>query len=223
MGYIYKITNTVNGKIYIGQTRKAVKTRWTNHVTASNNPNHKDYNILFHNAIRKYGREAFQVEIIEECDNSLLNDREIYWIDYLQSTDKSKGYNLTLGGLGQFRYADDELLSLWNDGLSFEEIGNQIGICRFVLSERLKTLGITNEEIKKRGYDTMRKKVSREIHQYTIGGEYITSYPSVNAASKAIGHSNVSGATRKPHYTAGGYRWSYEKYDCLPPVLKEAI
>lgn len=223
MGYIYKITNTVNGKIYIGQTRKAVKTRWTNHVTCAKKKSHKDYNIPFHNAIRKYGREAFQVDTIEECDNSLLNDREIYWIGHFQSNDKSKGYNLSLGGLGQSRYADDELLSLWNDGLSFEEISKQIGICRFVLSERLKALGVTDKEIKERGYMVVSKKNGREIHQYTVDGGYVASYPSVNAASKAIGYSNVSFATRKPNYIAGGYRWSYEKYDSLPPILKECI
>lgn len=92
-----------------------------------------------------------------------------------------------------------------------------------MLSERLKALGVTDEEIKRRGYRAMSKKNGREIHQYTIDGEYVTSYPSVNAASKAIGYSNVSGATRKPNYTAGGYRWSYEKYDNLPPITKEAI
>lgn len=223
MGYIYKITNTINGKIYIGQTRKRVQTRWTNHVTCAKNQKHKDYNVPFHNAIRKYGRDAFQVETIEECDNSLLNDREKYWIGELQSNDKGKGYNLTLGGYGQSRYADSELLSLWNNGLSFEEIRKQIGICRSILSERLKVLGVTDEEIKTRGYLTVSKKTGREIHQYTIDGKYVTSYPSVSAASKAIGYSNVSFATRKLHYIAGGYRWSYEKYDCLPPILEEVI
>lgn len=223
MGYIYKITNTENGKIYIGQTRKRVETRWTNHVACATNPKHKDYTIPFHNAIRKYGRGAFQVDTIEECDNSLLNDREIYWIAQFQSCDKYKGYNLSFGGLGQSKYSDSDLLSLWNDGLSFEEIGKKIGICRFVLSERLKALGVTDQEIKVRGYRAMSKKNGREIHQYTIDGKYVASYPSANVASKAISYSNVSGATRKPNYTAGGYRWSYEKYDCLPPILKEAI
>lgn len=221
MGYIYKITNTVNGKIYIGQTRNRVQTRWTNHVTCAKNQTHKDYNIPFHNAIRKYGRSAFQVDIIEECDNSLLNDRETYWIAQFQSNDKDKGYNLSFGGSGGSRYSDTELLSLWNDGLSFEEIRKQIGICRFVLSERLKVLGVTDQEIKDRGYMVMRKKISREIHQYTIDGEYVASYPSVTVASKAIDYSNVSFATKNPNYIAGGYRWSYEKYDYLPPISKE--
>ena len=186
-------------------------------MTCSNSPKNKDYNIPFHNAIRKHGRDAFQVNTIEECDNSLLNDREIYWIAQFQSHDREKGYNLSLGGLGHSQYADDELLSLWNEGLTSGEIREKIGICRSILSERLKALGISDEAIKERGYKAMSKINGRMIHRYTIDGEYIDSFQSVNAATKATGISNMSASAKNLHSSRGGYRWSYEKVDRLPP------
>lgn len=217
MGYIYKITNTENGKIYIGQTRKSVQKRWTHHVTCAKNTSNKDYNIPFHNAIRKYGRDAFRVDTIEECDNSLLNDREIHWIAQLKSHDREKGYNLSLGGLGYSQYEDAELLSLWNDGLTSREIQEKIGICRSVLSERLKALGISCEAIKERGYKSASITSGRMIHRYTIDGKYIDSFNSVSAATKATGISNMSESAKNPNHSRGGYRWSYEKVSQLPP------
>ena len=97
---IYKITNVLNGKIYIGQTRKTLKERFQAHI---NRAERGDKGHL-HPAMRKYGYDNFKCEIIEEIDESLpnaldiLNEREIYWIDYYDSTDNKKGYNILLGG-----------------------------------------------------------------------------------------------------------------------------
>lgn len=50
--------------------------------------------------MNKYGYDNFIPSLIEECDNSLLNEREIYWIHYYNTTDKTIGYNMTIGGDG---------------------------------------------------------------------------------------------------------------------------
>lgn len=90
--FIYKITNTINGKCYIGFTCD-IKTRWGHHRSAGlvNKPLHK--------AIRKYGADAFVFEIIEESTDRkyLLLEREPFWIDHFQSY--SKGYNIVRAGL----------------------------------------------------------------------------------------------------------------------------
>lgn len=74
MGYIYKITNKINNKVYVGQTIKTVEKRFNQHKNNSN----KEYfsQIALYQAFNKYGIENFKVETLEECDNELLDERE---------------------------------------------------------------------------------------------------------------------------------------------------
>ena len=90
-GVIYKITNTVNGKIYIGQTIKTIEERWKQHI-------YKKGCVYLHNAIIKYGVDKFKIDIIENVPIENLDEREVYWIHKYNSTDKEIGYNILLGG-----------------------------------------------------------------------------------------------------------------------------
>ena len=94
-GIIYKFTNKINGKVYIGQTVNEEQ-RYYNHKRCLEDS-------YFHRAVKKYGWENFDYEVIERLDESLLDEREIYWIDFYQSFGE-KGYNLTLGGNGSRGY-----------------------------------------------------------------------------------------------------------------------
>lgn len=100
MGGIYSITNTLNGMAYIGATNN-FKRRWLEHkysmsTCANKNPIYYD--------MREYGIENFKFEIIEEVkDNSILYDREIYWINKLKPY-----YNGNLGGLGNLGHSVSE-------------------------------------------------------------------------------------------------------------------
>ena len=67
MAYIYKITNLINSKIYIGQTIRSINVRWNQHKSESFNNHGHGYNYHLHNAIRKYGSDNFKIEIIEQC------------------------------------------------------------------------------------------------------------------------------------------------------------
>lgn len=87
---IYKITNTVNNKAYIGQSVD-INRRWGEHrrnIGSNKNPLYLDF--------KKYGLDNFLFEVIEECDFYDLDEREEYWINYYNSY--NNGYNLTLGG-----------------------------------------------------------------------------------------------------------------------------
>ena len=85
---IYKTTNLVNGKIYIGQDKY-------------NNPMYLGSGKILHLAFQKYGIENFNKEILEECESvQELNEREKHWISFYNSTDRKIGYNIALGGNG---------------------------------------------------------------------------------------------------------------------------
>ena len=96
---IYKITNLVNGKIYIGQSLD-IERRYKAHINFSKNKSSREYNTPIHNAIRKYGEENFKCEVLIECKKEELDELEKYYIKFFNSTDREKGYNLTPGGLG---------------------------------------------------------------------------------------------------------------------------
>lgn len=93
---IYKITNKINGKIYIGQTIRTLKERWKNHKEQAKSGKRCR---AIHHAIRKYGIENFTVEQIDlAVSQEELNEKERYWIEFYDSTNRDKGYNLTDGG-----------------------------------------------------------------------------------------------------------------------------
>lgn len=97
--YIYKITNLINGKVYIGQTNNPQQ-RWKEHcrLGALTYINNKNRHSRLYLAMKKDGIENFNFEIIEELTEE-YNEKEKYWIQYYNSfLDKSKGYNLTPGG-----------------------------------------------------------------------------------------------------------------------------
>lgn len=91
-GYIYKITNTVNNKSYVGQTIRTLEIRWHKHIVEATAD--KPLKTKFARAIRKYGAEAFKpelIEILENCTVDELTEREFYWIHKLDSI--NTGYN----------------------------------------------------------------------------------------------------------------------------------
>ena len=101
---IYKATNKINGKIYIGFDSNWPK-RKNQHKSSSYKKNKKDYNHYFHKAIRKYGWEAFEWEEIccSKDGEYLLKEMEDYFIKYYDSFGKN-GYNSCKGGGGCLGY-----------------------------------------------------------------------------------------------------------------------
>lgn len=99
---IYRLLNRVNGKSYIGQTRRAWKRRWGAHLLRAGNPK-CDYPIA--RAMRKYGAEAFDVSFIELCESvEQANAAEKHWIRHFNSM-LPWGYNVTPGGVDQISVA----------------------------------------------------------------------------------------------------------------------
>lgn len=95
--HVYKITNLVNGKVYVGKTNN-LRRRWSEHVTSSRSETPRQ---VVAKAIRKYGVESFLFEPLQEyvSDAEALRG-ETFWITQLKSDKTATGYNLDGGGLG---------------------------------------------------------------------------------------------------------------------------
>lgn len=109
--YIYTIQNKLNNKIYVGKSNDT-KIRWAHHIKVSRGGKSKYPKDFFaiHGALAKYGIDNFNFQIIEEFDDEQeCLDAEGFWIEYLKTTDRSIGYNLSLGGDGPSPTAETKL------------------------------------------------------------------------------------------------------------------
>jgi group I intron endonuclease len=101
-GIIYKVTNKINGKIYIGQTSQGLESRKYDH---ENRAIHNSTNMTISKALNKYGFENFIWEILEKCDSKEeLDEMEFHYIVSYKSNIRKFGYNNTLGGEGSYGF-----------------------------------------------------------------------------------------------------------------------
>lgn len=100
MGYIYKITNKLNLKIYIGKCQCSIEARFKQHCSRAEHwyDKKQDFNSHLYPAMVKDGIENFKIEQIEECQNSKLGAREKYYIKLLDAQNPEVGYNIAAGG-----------------------------------------------------------------------------------------------------------------------------
>lgn len=141
-GFIYKITNKVNNKVYIGQTRYTVESRWRQHL--------KNYNVEhrkqpLYMAFEKYGVENFEVELIEEVNVDKLDEREIFWIAKYDSF--KNGYNATIGGQGGkiYYWTDsnyEEIRTMYLSGFTSANIAKHYNVSAWTIIQILKSLNV---------------------------------------------------------------------------------
>ena len=108
---IYKITNQLNGKVYVGKTGHTLEQRFQKHLGHVS----RKVNRHLYDAMNHYGSQHFIIELIEQVDDMIANERERHWITTL-GTRSPVGYNMTDGGDGGNTLAgwsEDERLALW--------------------------------------------------------------------------------------------------------------
>lgn len=176
LGKIYIIRNTINSKVYIGQTRVSLKLRFQNHLSAARRG--KDY--IIGKAIRKYGEEKFFIELIEELPIEELNSREIYWIDYYKSTKNKFGYNISIGG-NVVRITKEldkyKVLTLFNSGVSAYKIAKLLHVAISKITPILKEYNLVYGLDKQRTDSNLEKLI---VQWYTKG------YSTIDISKKTL-------------------------------------
>lgn len=192
----------VNGKIYIGKTEFSIEKRFKEHCKDAFRECCEKRPL--YSAMRKYGIENFQIELLEETDNP--NERETYWIEQKRSF--KYGYNATLGGDGK-RYIDyDLVVATYKELQSIVDTAKLLNINEDSVSLILKANDISilsSSEVNLQKYGNI-------INQYDMNMNFIQSFPSIRAAARALnkaGVSHISDACKGKRQSAYGFKWQY--------------
>lgn len=219
MGYIYIITNKVNSKSYIGQTRrKTPNHRWNQHK-------HDPRGMLKH-AFKKYGIDNFDFKVICEIPNEELNEREKKEI-LEKNTISPNGYNLQDGGMCNDVHplTREKLRSLWGPTHS---LWNQKHTVETKLKISIATQGENNPMYGKKHTEEVRMKMSKNNHMngkigglapiakkvdaYSLEGEFLQTFDSMKEAAESIGRcaSGINNCIKGRSKTCGGFLWKYK-------------
>ena len=221
MGSIYKIINSENNKIYIGQTINSLDVRWKQHQNAAR----RGEKYKLYQAMRKYGIDNFSIQKIEEVPDEKLNEREQYWIEHYGSF--QNGYNSTLGGEGNQKVDTEKIYKLWRENKSVGEISKELNLSKEAVCHKLKNLeDYSIEESVSRGNRRQFKTYTiQEIDQYDLEGNYLKTYKSMGEASRQTGIQKNSiwlVVNNKEHaYTAGGFLWARKGEKVRLPTSKK--
>lgn len=178
-GFIYKITNCLNGKVYIGKTTGTIEERFKKHIQDSHKDRCKERPL--YRAFNKYGVKNFSIEVVEEVPLEILSEKEIYWIGYYHSY--GEGYNATIGGDSKILYDHDKILSMIKQGKTTQEICNEIGCCKDVVYDIAKIAKV-NIFYEENQLTKDMKNSRRKIKQLDLSLNYLRSFASAAEAGK---------------------------------------
>lgn len=200
MAYIYRITNDINQKIYIGKTEFSIEKRFKEHCRDC--IKEKNEKRPLYAAMRKYGVEHFHIELIEETNNP--EERETYWIEYYGSF--KNGYNATVGGDGK-RYIDyDLIIKLYQEHLSIKKVSELTGHDVRTISRIISSV-FSDEEKGKNGHKLIQRPVARLDAETE---EILEIFVSVSEADRKYNaHGHIGSVCLGKRKTACGYKWKY--------------
>lgn len=209
-GKIYKVTNLINGKIYIGATTSSINKRKNDHYQKARDGSE----ITFHAAIRNDSHTAFSWEIIDIADNiEELAEKEIYYIAYYNSI--TQGYNRDKGGgfkKNVHQYDLSGKFIFTHDSLS--QAGNAVASHKKRISNAC--LNGTRHKNSYWSYQKLliykiKESKRKKVLQYNKHHKIIGIFNSAAEASLYTGISKtcITRCCRKEREQSGGYKWSY--------------
>ena len=208
MKAIYSLTNKVNNKKYVGSSVN-VKNRWRQHRHQLNKQIHGNSHLQ--SSWNKYGAEAFEFSVLEECNN--LEEREQYWIEYYNCI--NAGYNQRLNcstnrGIKRSEEFKEACRERWLGHVQSEEqIAKRIETMRLKKESGEYQHGgwkLTEEQLKKR-----KEKGRTKVYQYTLNNELVAEHHAINAAciNSEFNSSGISNCARGHRKSYKGFKWSY--------------
>ena len=214
---IYKIENTVNGKVYIGQSVD-ITDRWEHHRSELKNNRHGNAHLQA--SWNKYGEDSFTFTVLEECTRKELQEREKDWISFYDSY--SNGYNQTLGGDGtkiinpilQFD-SYFNFIKEWDNGIiASEETGINASSIYGCCNERIKKAGGYIWIYKKDYKDKLSLRTYMQnnrqcpVNQYDPYGKLIKQWDSCSQIIREIDLNPID-CLRHNKKSYKGYVWRY--------------
>lgn len=185
---VYKHTNKINGKVYIGITKREPKKRW------SGGSGYRTCSAMY-KAILKYGWDNFEHEILfTDLTYDEACEKEIQSIALYKSNNKKYGYNIEGGGLLNKEISEETRQKLRNKRHT-EETKRKIG--NFFRGRQMPI-----ED---------RKKRSKKVQQYSLDGILIAEFYATREAERQLGipHNNIALCCKGKYHNAGGYIWKY--------------
>lgn len=224
MGYIYKITNTLNDKVYIGQTIKTVQKRFTQHKNNSN----KEYfsQIVLYKAFNKYGIENFICEEIEEVPNDKLDEREKYWIEYYDSY--FNGYNSTLGGRTTQLYNQDtdDIIEKYMILKSARAVAKEIGCDHSTIDRILNENGVKRFTPSQQQSKPLYFKKKDEIHHFETtreAAEWLIENGITKMTNPNLVRQEITNRIRNNKKYFGFEIYYESKIQSTPPVMVDKV
>lgn len=207
---IYKIENLINHKKYIGKANNINK-RFGEHKRLAFYQSNPSYGYPLYKAIRKYGLNNFDFSVIEECEESELDEKEKNWIEFY-NTYKGEGYNQTPGGDGCPKTSIEMAIKLYKDGYSIVNICKYFNVSKNTIIEILHSnnLGYMSQE------DKNKLQNSKSVLQYDLDGNFIAEYYSAGEAARhLLGNHSKQGILKACNNscTAYNFLWKYKNDD----------
>lgn len=221
-GEIYLIENKINGHRYVGQTLNGWRNRFKLHITESK----KFPERPLYRAFNKYGIKNFKVRVLQTCDSSILDEREIYWIDFFDTFKDTQHYNCTRGGEGgevdeKTKKRISERMKKVPRGKKWEKSMSVSLKAKYDSGEKWGFMSgnyDTSSHAKRRVKAIPVLNPTGNQKYFALSDKEMIFDSITEAAEKLKGKSNNITTAIKEGYTAYGYKW--EKIDKTPNSRK---
>lgn len=210
-GNIYKITNQINNKVYIGKTLKTIEERFLEHIRDSSRSCEEKRPL--YNAFKKYGINNFTISLIEKVELDQLSSREQYWIKKYNSY--SNGYNATIGGDGKQLYDYSLIVEQYLLNKSVEELSQEFNCCKETIYSalHLANIDLSHNIAKNCGKKLSAYKKSILVKSFATRMEAV-SWLQENNYTSSTNRDNINAAIGRAanglRKTAYGFVWKNE-------------